>query len=151
MIHAHAADADLPPGRCDAEERSALGTGQGPARDDCVSLSDDLFDLEVDVRECLPPLAPLLLEALSTHTEVRIIAAGVFGDEAVDRLLAPLIPDFLEKLPDERLVGFGGHDCSPVEKSGSRAGEPQCSRRLRLIGQSEASRNRPSPSRLPAS
>src|ERR671916_2243175 len=120
MIHAHAADTDLSPGRSDAEERTPLGTGQGPARDDRVSLGDDLFDLEVNVRERLPPLTPLLLEALSTHAEVGVVAAGVFGDEAVDRLLTPLIPDLLEKLPDERLIGFGRHDRSPVVKLRSR-------------------------------
>jgi hypothetical protein len=124
MVHAHAADANLASGWGDAEEGTALGASQCPPRDDRVSLGDDLFDLEVDVRERVPPLAPLLLEAISTHAEIRVIAARVLGDEAVDRRLVPLVPDLLEKLPDERLVGFGGHVDSPVDKSRYRAVEP---------------------------
>src|SRR5215216_8009097 len=117
MVHAHSADADPTPGRGDAEEGPGLRSGQCPPGDDRVSLGDDLFDLEVEVRERVPPLAPLLLEALTTHAEVRVIAARVLGDEAVDRLLVTLVPDLLEKRPDERLVGFGRHVCSPVEES----------------------------------
>src|SRR5215212_8959483 len=117
MIHAHAADADRAAGRSDAEEGTILSPGQGPARDDSVSLGDDLFDLEVEVGERLSPLAPLLLEALSTHTKVRVIAVGVLGEEAIDRILPTLIPDLVEKVPDERFVCFGGHVDSPVETS----------------------------------
>src|SRR4051812_38472866 len=115
MIQAHAADVDRAGGRSDGKEGTSLGPGQGPARDDRVSLGDDLFDLKVEGGEPLSALARLLLESLSTHTEVWVMAAGVFGDEAIDRILATLIPDLLKKLPDERLVGFGGQADSPVE------------------------------------
>src|SRR4051812_29168043 len=115
MIQAHAADVDRAAGRSDAKEGTSLGPGQGPARDDRVSLGDDLFDLEVEVGECLSPLAPLLLEALATHTKVRVIAACVLGEEAIDRILATLIPDLLKKLQDERLVCFGRQVDSPIE------------------------------------
>src|SRR5215203_7504540 len=112
MIHAHAADADRAPGRGDTEERARLSASQRPPRNDRISLGNDLFDLEVDVRECVPPLAPLLLEPLATHAEVRVVATGVFGDEAVDCFLMSLIPDLFEKLSDERLVSFDRHDAS---------------------------------------
>src|SRR5918995_3394942 len=133
MIHAHAADTNLASGRGDAEEGTALGAGQRPPCDDRVSLGDDFFDLKVDIRERVPPLAPLLLEALATHAKIRVVSARVLGDEAVNRLLVPLVPDLLEKLPNERLVGFGRHVYSPVEKSRSRGVEAKLQR---ISGQS---------------
>src|SRR5215212_11714103 len=107
MIHAHATDADRASRRGDAEEGTALSAGQRPPGDDGISLGDNLFNLKAEVRERRPPLAPLRLEPLSTHTKIRVVATRVLGDEAVDRLLVPLVPDLVEKLADERLVGFG--------------------------------------------
>src|SRR5215203_4010508 len=118
MVHAHAADADRAPGRGDTEEGAHLSASQRPPRNDRISLGNDLFDLEVDVRECVPPLAPLLLEPLTTHAEIRVIAARVLGDEAVDRLHMSLVPDLVEKLADECLVSFGRHGHSPGSESG---------------------------------
>src|SRR5215216_5077125 len=109
MIHAHAANADPASGRGDAEEGTTLGAGQRPPGDDGISLGDNLFDLEAEVRERRPPLAPLGLEPLATHAKIRVVATCILGDESVDRLLVPLVPDLVEKLQDECLVGYGRH------------------------------------------
>src|SRR5215218_3414132 len=72
----------------------------------------------MEIGERSPPGAPLLLESIPTHTEVGVIAGGVFSNEAVDRLLVTLVPDLLEKLPHQRFVGFSGHDNSPGSEAG---------------------------------
>src|SRR5881396_2318457 len=64
----HSRDDHMPPGRCDASERTSVGTAEGPATRHLVAHGDAVFDGQVSVRECCADSAEPLLEGFRART-----------------------------------------------------------------------------------
>lgn len=73
-----------------------------------VALCDDLFDFATIVAEACLDCGDELLPAFVSRRDVRVVLDEVGREIAIDRGGLALLPDILDELTIEPLVGFGG-------------------------------------------
>jgi hypothetical protein len=99
--------ADFPACRRDPHELSLVGTGNGPAGNDLISLRDNVFDLEMQIRETGDKEQDLLFVGVRADRRTHKIGPGegmAGKNELIHYLESPLVPHFFIETPNGVLV-----------------------------------------------
>ncbi len=102
-----APEIDRPPGGLAAERVAGVPAGHVTERGNPVALDDGLDDLDAEVLERAAECTVERLEPLRAvnHAAGQAVHLGVGRHQAIDRLLAALVPHLLKPLPHDRIRG----------------------------------------------
>jgi hypothetical protein len=101
-------EAELPVRRRLSEKRPIPGSRPQGTSHHHVALCDGLFDFATIVAEACLDCGDELLPAFVSRRDVRVVLDEVGREIAIDRGGLALLPDLLDELTIEPLVGFGG-------------------------------------------
>lgn len=119
FVNGDAAEGDFFVGGGDAEEVAFMRAGDGPGDSELLLFADSVIDREAEVREGVDEafdLAAIGFGADGSAANGGVAKGVALGDNLVDELELPIVPDFLVKAANKIFVGgSNGHEKPPGE------------------------------------